>query len=109
MSNTTRQLPACTACHGAEGKGNLGLAPNLTDKVWLYGGSEAAIVETITRIAPSIDPQNRTVLVYVDVKALPGAGYGSARAGMFARGTGATRTPCSRGSAASVTDRTPSE
>jgi cytochrome c oxidase cbb3-type subunit 3 len=24
-------------------------APNLTDKVWLYGSSEAAIIETITK------------------------------------------------------------
>ena len=24
-------------------------APNLTDKVWLYGGSEATIIETITK------------------------------------------------------------
>src|SRR5690606_16038440 len=38
----------CTACHGAEGKGNIGLAPNLTDKVWLYGSRDATLVETIT-------------------------------------------------------------
>jgi cytochrome c oxidase cbb3-type subunit III len=39
----------CAACHGAEGKGNQTLgAPNLTDGVWLYGASEAAIVETVT-------------------------------------------------------------
>jgi cytochrome c oxidase cbb3-type subunit 3 len=39
----------CAACHGADGKGNplLG-APNLTDKVWLHGGSVADIRETIT-------------------------------------------------------------
>ena len=24
-------------------------SPNLTDKIWLYGGSEAAIIETITK------------------------------------------------------------
>jgi cytochrome c oxidase cbb3-type subunit 3 len=38
----------CTACHGPEGKGNPALgAPNLTDKVWLYSGSEAEISATI--------------------------------------------------------------
>src|SRR3546814_4407944 len=38
----------CVACHGVEGKGNTALgAPNLTDGVWLYGSSEASIVETI--------------------------------------------------------------
>jgi cytochrome c oxidase cbb3-type subunit III len=40
----------CFACHGADGKGMTALgAPNLTDKVWLYGSSEATIVETITK------------------------------------------------------------
>lgn len=38
----------CVACHGVEGKGNIALgAPNLTDNVWLYGSSEASIVDTI--------------------------------------------------------------
>lgn len=39
---------ACAACHGPDGKGMAAVgAPNLTDKVWLYGSSEATIVETI--------------------------------------------------------------
>ncbi|MFT4098833.1 MAG: cytochrome-c oxidase, cbb3-type subunit III [Rhodoblastus sp.] len=34
----------CAACHGDDGKGNMELgAPNLTDKIWLYGSSTAAI------------------------------------------------------------------
>lgn len=38
----------CAACHGAEGKGNAALgAPNLTDQVWLYGGTQEKIAETI--------------------------------------------------------------
>ena len=41
--------PACAACHGPDGKGMVGVAPNLTDKVWLYGSSEDTIVETITK------------------------------------------------------------
>ena len=39
---------ACAACHGAEGKGMVGLAPNLTDSTWLYSSSEPTIIETIT-------------------------------------------------------------
>jgi cytochrome c oxidase cbb3-type subunit 3 len=40
----------CAACHGADGKGNQVIgAPNLTDGTWLYGSSEAAIAETVTR------------------------------------------------------------
>lgn len=39
----------CSGCHGPDGKGNQAIgAPNLTDKVWLYGSSEATIIETIT-------------------------------------------------------------
>jgi cytochrome c oxidase cbb3-type subunit 3 len=41
---------ACSACHGAEGRGTPALgAPNLTDKVWLHGGDLATIMETINK------------------------------------------------------------
>lgn len=44
------KFAVCAACHGPDGKGNQAIgAPNLTDNVWLYGGSEAAIIETITK------------------------------------------------------------
>ncbi len=38
----------CASCHGASGKGdrNVG-APNLTDSIWLYGGTRADIFESI--------------------------------------------------------------
>jgi cytochrome c oxidase cbb3-type subunit 3 len=40
----------CAACHMPEGTGMQAMgAPNLTDKVWLYGGSEAAIIESIAK------------------------------------------------------------
>ncbi len=38
----------CFTCHGENGKGMLGSGPNLTDDTWLWGGSEKAIIETIT-------------------------------------------------------------
>ena len=51
----------CVACHGPEGKGTPALgAPNLTDKVWLYGSSEATIVETITKGVATACPPGRT-------------------------------------------------
>ena len=38
----------CAACHGADGKGNQALgAPNLTNGVWLYGGSEEQIAHSL--------------------------------------------------------------
>ncbi len=40
----------CAVCHGPEGKGNQTIgAPNLTDRIWLYGGSEKTIMETIAK------------------------------------------------------------
>jgi len=62
MSLSGRKLPAgdaaagkktfeqiCSACHGADGKGNIALgAPNLTDSVWLNGGALATIRDTIS-------------------------------------------------------------
>jgi cytochrome c oxidase cbb3-type subunit 3 len=41
-------LAVCGVCHGADGTGNTALgAPNLTDDIWLYGGSIDTIRETI--------------------------------------------------------------
>lgn len=38
----------CAACHGEDGKGDQSLgAPNLTDHIWLYGGSFDAIEKTV--------------------------------------------------------------
>ncbi len=38
----------CVACHGADGRGNKALgAPDLSDGVWLYGGSPKAVTQSI--------------------------------------------------------------
>lgn len=42
------KFAACAACHGAEGKGTPALgAPNLTDKIWLHGWGEDAILAMV--------------------------------------------------------------
>jgi cytochrome c oxidase cbb3-type subunit III len=42
------KFAACAACHGPDGKGNQALgAPNLTDKIWLHGWGEEAVVAMI--------------------------------------------------------------
>lgn len=47
----------CASCHGEAGKGNQDLgAPDLTDKIWLYGSDEATIVETITNGRAGVMP-----------------------------------------------------
>jgi cytochrome c oxidase cbb3-type subunit 3 len=53
----------CAACHGAEGKGNPALgAPNLTDRIWLHGSGEPAIIETITRGRSNQMPAHKDLL-----------------------------------------------
>jgi cytochrome c oxidase cbb3-type subunit 3 len=38
----------CVACHGPDGHGNPAMgAPNLTNGIWLYGGSQEQITQTI--------------------------------------------------------------
>lgn len=43
------KFAACAACHGPDGKGNQAVgAPNLTDKIWLHGWGEQAIINIVT-------------------------------------------------------------
>ena len=47
----------CASCHGDNGKGNQELgAPDLTDKIWLYGSDEATLMETITNGRAGVMP-----------------------------------------------------
>src|SRR5436309_6696949 len=47
----------CVTCHGDTGKGSQELgAPNLTDKIWLYGSDEATIIETIANGRSGVMP-----------------------------------------------------
>lgn len=48
---------ACAACHGADGKGNQALgAPNLSDKIWLHGWGEPAIINIVTAGKTNVMP-----------------------------------------------------
>ena len=43
------KFAACVACHGSDGKGNQNFgAPNLTDDIWLYGGSTKSVIKTVS-------------------------------------------------------------
>jgi len=58
----TASFTKCAMCHGADGKGSVahknGLgAPDLTDKVWLYGSSLEAIKLGITKGRNAGDPE----------------------------------------------------
>jgi len=51
------KFAVCAACHGANGKGTQALgAPNLTDKVWLHGWGEDAIVAMVTKGKTNVMP-----------------------------------------------------
>ncbi len=44
------KFAVCAGCHGADGRGNTALgAPNLTDRIWLHGWGEQAIVTIIQK------------------------------------------------------------
>ncbi len=47
----------CAACHGDAGTGDIFQgAPDLTDRIWLFGGDEAALTETITNARFGVMP-----------------------------------------------------
>ena len=51
------KFAACAACHGADGKGNTAIgAPNLSDKIWLHGWGEDAIVDIVTHGKTNVMP-----------------------------------------------------
>jgi cytochrome c oxidase cbb3-type subunit III len=51
------KFSACAACHGGNGKGNQALgAPNLTDKTWLHGWGEEAIVAMVVNGKTNVMP-----------------------------------------------------
>lgn len=57
------KFPVCAGCHGIDGKGSKTLgAPNLTDDIWLYGGSQEAIVETILMGRKGLMPAHKDFL-----------------------------------------------
>jgi cytochrome c oxidase cbb3-type subunit 3 len=72
----------CAACHGADGKGNKQLgAPNLTDDIWLYGGSEPAITETITKGRGGVMPAHKDTLTPAKIHLLTAYVYSLSQGG----------------------------
>jgi cytochrome c oxidase cbb3-type subunit 3 len=67
------KFAACAACHGPEGKGNMALgAPNLTDKVWLHGWGEQAIIKAVTQGINNPMPAQGRLLTPEQVHVLAG-------------------------------------
>ncbi|WP_160054882.1 cytochrome-c oxidase, cbb3-type subunit III [Shewanella litoralis] len=56
-------MKGCFACHGMDAKGNKFMgAPNLTDNVWLYGGSRGTIEESIINGRAGVMPAWKDIL-----------------------------------------------
>ena len=65
------RFTACAACHGMDGRGNQALgAPNLTDKVWLHGWGEPAIVAMINNGKHSHMPEHGSRLSPEQIRVL---------------------------------------
>lgn len=75
QGQTTYQA-MCVACHGSEGKGNLTLgAPNLTDNIWLYGGSFEQIAHTIRQGRNGVMPSHGELLSEDKINLISGYVY----------------------------------
>ncbi len=71
---------ACAACHGVDAKGNPQLgAPNLTDDIWLWGGSESAIMESINKGRMNVMPPHKEFLDAGKIHLLTSYVYGLSR------------------------------
>lgn len=66
----------CAVCHGADGTGNPAMgAPDLTRDVWIYGGSQRAIEDTIRYGRNGVMPRWDTILGEDKVQILSGYIY----------------------------------
>ncbi|SOH93832.1 cytochrome c oxidase cbb3-type subunit 3 [Monaibacterium marinum] len=64
-------LNNCAACHGDTGTGDRTMgAPDLTDAIWLYGNSEAALTQTITNARFGVMPPWAERLSEADIAAV---------------------------------------
>lgn len=67
----------CFACHGPDGHGNpLIGAPNLTDGIWLHGGTRERIRETILFGRKSAMPAHEKILTPDEIKLVAAYVYG---------------------------------
>jgi cytochrome c oxidase cbb3-type subunit 3 len=79
------KFAACAACHGPEGKGNPALgAPDLSNKIWLYGGTVPTIVETINKGRGGVMPAWKGLLTEAEIHLVAAYVYGLSRPGQTA-------------------------
>lgn len=70
-AGATVYLDNCAACHSDDGTGDRFLgAPNLTDAIWLYGGSNEAIEYTVRNARFGVMPAWQSRLSESDIRAV---------------------------------------
>jgi cytochrome c oxidase cbb3-type subunit 3 len=58
----------CAACHGPDAKGNQQIgAPDISNQIWTYGGTQAAILEAIEHGHHGIMPAHKDVLTKAQI------------------------------------------
>ena len=61
----------CASCHGADGKGGRSFgAPNLADKIWLYGGDHESVFNSVYNPHKGVMPNWATRLSDTDIRQL---------------------------------------
>jgi len=67
------KFTVCSSCHGMDGKGNQAIgAPNLTDKTWLHGWGEQAIVNMVNNGKVNVMPAQKDRLSSSQIHVLTG-------------------------------------
>ncbi len=85
---------ACAACHGSKGEGNAALgAPRLSDKVWLHGWGEEAILSMIQNGKHNIMPPQGQNLTPEQIHVLAGYVWSLSNAGAPSKAAMTTTPP----------------
>jgi len=72
----------CAACHGSDGKGNQTIgSANLTDKIWLHGYGEAAIVAMVNEGKTNRMPAQADKLTEAQIQVLASYVWGLSNKG----------------------------
>ncbi|WP_428423043.1 cytochrome-c oxidase, cbb3-type subunit III [Methylibium sp.] len=73
---------ACAACHGPGGKGNQALgAPNLSDKIWLHGWGEDAVMKMVNEGKTNVMPAHAGRLSEAQIQVLAAYVWGLSNTG----------------------------
>jgi cytochrome c oxidase cbb3-type subunit 3 len=76
------KFTACAACHGPGGKGNPALgAPNLSDRIWLHGWGEEAVVRMINEGKTNLMPAHAGRLSDAQIQVLAAYVWGLSNSG----------------------------